>query len=320
MSRIIEIAEIQKVLPQIDVVQLMEIGFVEYSRGRVVVPPVGELLFHDPPGDVHIKYGYIEGDDDFVIKIASGFYENPSIGVSSSQGLMLVFSSRTGVLEAVLLDGGHLTNVRTAAAGAVAAKHLAPKSIKAIGVLGAGIQAELQLRYAQQVRPCDRVLCWTPLENEVEPFRQKFADSDFSVEFAGEPREVAAECNLIIAATPSTRPLLLADDIRAGTHITAVGSDTAEKIELEPAILGRADLVVVDSLEQSKTRGEVFRAIEAGSIKSDRVRELGEVITGRPDARLNENQISVCDLTGVAVQDIQIAKAVVGEVTMKDMR
>ena len=153
MSRIIELEEIRRVLPRIDVVRLMEEGFVEYSQGRVVVPPVGELLFDDPPGDVHIKYGYIRGDEHYVIKIAAGFYDNPTIGLSSSQGLMLVFSSRSGVLEAVLLDDGHLTNLRTAAAGAVAAKHLAPAEVRGIGILGAGIQAEMQLRMIQRVRP-----------------------------------------------------------------------------------------------------------------------------------------------------------------------
>jgi ornithine cyclodeaminase len=320
MSRIIELDDILCVLPKIDTVALMEIGFSEYSRGRVVVPPVGELLFNDPPGDVHIKYGYIEADEHFVIKIAGGFYNNPSIGLSSSQGLMLVFSSRTGVLEAVLLDNGHLTNVRTAAAGAVAAKHLAPQEIRGIGILGAGIQAELQLVHVQEVRPCRRVMFWTPKTEEVEPFLKRFADSDFSVEAASAPAEVAAECNLIVTATPSTSPLLMADDIMPGTHITAVGSDTAEKIELDPAILGHADIVVVDSLEQSKTRGEVFRAVSAGAIEANRVRELGEVLDRTSRIRTDDTQISICDLTGVAVQDIQIAKAVLFETDREENR
>ncbi len=314
MSRIVTLDEISRVLPGIDVVRLMEDGFVEYSRGRVVVPPVGELLFDDPPGDVHIKYGYIRGDDHFVIKIASGFYHNPQIGLSSSQGLMLVFSSRTGELEAVLLDNGHLTNVRTAAAGAVAAKHLAPNEVRGIGILGAGIQAELQLRYVQTVRPCRRCLFWTPESAEIEPFKSRLADSNLIVEAASEPGQLAAECNLIITATPSTSPLLTAADIVPGSHITAIGSDTAEKIELDPAILGAADLVVVDSLNQSESRGEVYRAVAAGALDRDRVCELGEVISRSTGGRASESQNTVCDLTGVAVQDIQIAKAVVSEI------
>jgi len=318
MSRIVTLDDIQRVLPRIDVVRLMEDGFAEYSNGRVVVPPVGELIFDDPPGDVHIKYGYITDDDHFVIKIAGGFYDNPQIGLSSSQGLMLVFSSRTGVLEAVLLDNGHLTNIRTAAAGAVAAKHFAPNEVRGIGVLGAGIQAELQLRYAQEVRPCRRVLFWTPDPAEIDPFMGRFADSDVSIEAASDPGQVAAQCNLIITATPSTAPLLRSDDIMSGTHITAIGSDTADKIELDPAILGLADLVVVDSLDQSESRGEVFRAVSAGAVSRDRVIELGSAISKGPGPRSSESQISVCDLTGVAVQDIQIAKAVVAEINSEE--
>jgi ornithine cyclodeaminase len=312
MSRIIKLDEIKSVLPRIDVVHLMEVGFVEYSRGRVVVPPVGELLLDEPPGEVHIKYGYIRNDDHYVIKIASGFYENPQLGLPSSQGLMLVFSSHTGVLEAILLDDGHLTNIRTAAAGAVVARHLAPESVRGIGILGAGVQAELQLRYLQQVRPCNRVLFWTPKVAEVEPFRQRFAGSGLSIEAVGDPAAVARECNLIVTTTPSTQPLLRADEIAPGTHITAVGSDTVEKIELDPAILGRADMVVADSLAQSESRGEVFRAVAAGALERAGVRELGKVIEHGP-GRSDDTQITISDLTGVAVQDIQIAKAVVQE-------
>ena len=318
MSRIVELDDIHRVLPRIDVVRRMEDGFVAYSGGRVVVPPVGELLFDDPPGDVHIKYGYITNDDNFVIKIAGGFYDNPKIGLSSSQGLMLVFSSRTGVLEAVLLDNGYLTNIRTAAAGAVAAKHLAPSEVRCIGVLGAGIQAELQLRFVQGVRPCRRVVFWTPEPAEIDPFVGCFADSDVSIEAASDPGQVAAQCNLIITATPSTTPLLRAGDVMSGTHITAIGSDTADKIELDPAILGAADLVVVDSLDQSGSRGEVYRAVQAGVLRSDEVRELGHVISGTTGGRSSDAQISVCDLTGVAVQDIQIANAVVGEINSEE--
>ena len=121
MTQVIRLDAIREVLPRLDLVRLMEEGFVAYSAGRAVVPPVGELLFEDPPGDTHIKYGFIRGGDHYVIKVASGFYDNPTLGLSSSQGVVLLFSQKTGVFEAALLDEGHLTDVRTAAAGAAAA-------------------------------------------------------------------------------------------------------------------------------------------------------------------------------------------------------
>ena len=130
------------------------------DASKAVVPPVGELVLQDPPGDVHIKYGYLTDDDYYVIKIASGFYENPKLGLPSSNGLMLVFEQKTGELRSILLDEGHLTDVRTAVAGAIAARYLAPSNVSRIGILGTGIQARLQLQYLQPVTSCrDVIVC-----------------------------------------------------------------------------------------------------------------------------------------------------------------
>ena len=122
--------------------------------------------------------------------------------------------------------------------------------------------------------------------------------------------EIAASCNLIVTATPSHTPLLRAEQIREGTHITAMGADTAEKNELEPAILGKADFVVADSIEQCRVRGEIHHALAAGVLESGEVRELGKVIADPALRRTADSQITVADLTGVAMQDIQISKAV----------
>ena len=122
--------------------------------------------------------------------------------------------------------------------------------------------------------------------------------------------DIAGTCNLIVMATPSHEPLLRADQIKQGTHITAMGSDTLEKQELDPAILGKADLVVADSIEQCRTRGEVCRAMAAGVLQEADVHELGKVIVDSTLHRTADSQITVADLTGVAVQDIQISKAV----------
>lgn len=310
MSRLIPLETIKKIVPQLDVVRLMEEGFVAYSEGRAVIPPVGELIFEKPPGETHIKYGYIQGGDHYVIKIASGFYGNTSLGLPSGHGVMLLFSQKTGFLEAVLLDEGHLTDVRTAAAGAVAGKHLAPGTVDRIGVLGGGVQGRLQLRFLLPVTSCRKAVVWMRDPSEVDSYLESLADTDLEIEIAGSPEKVADECNLIVTATPAKTPLLMADWIRAGTHLTAIGSDTVDKIELEPEVLGKADRVVVDSLPQSETRGEVYQAAEAGVLSRDSVVELGSVISGRAEGRVSDEQITVCDLTGVAVQDLMIAKGV----------
>jgi len=143
MAKIFNLSQIKDVLKNIDPLQAIEEGFVAYSQGKVVVPPIGEMLFENPPGDVHIKYGYIKGDDYYVIKIASGFYENIKLDLPAGTGLMLVFKQKTGELACILLDEAYLTNVRTAEAGAVVAKYFAPKDVYCIGIFGAGIQGRM---------------------------------------------------------------------------------------------------------------------------------------------------------------------------------
>ena len=310
MPAVVPLAEIRDALRGIDLLPLIEEGFVAYSRGRAVVPPVGELVFEDPPGDVHIKYGYIKGGDIYVIKIASGFTDNPKRGLPSGDGLMLVFDQRTGLLQAVLLDEGYLTNLRTAVAGAVVAKYLAPRRVTRVGILGAGVQGRMQLEWLRRVRTFDEAVVWGIADEELEAFRRDMEAPGLAVRTTRRAEDVAAAANLIVTCTPSTRPLLEAGWIRPGTHITAMGSDTPSKQELDPAILARADRVVVDSLSQSELRGEVFRAVSAGAIGRDRLVELGRVIEDPGLRRASDDEITVADLTGVAVQDIQIAAAV----------
>jgi ornithine cyclodeaminase len=287
----------------------MQEGFIEYSNGNTVVPPVGELLFEKPKGDVHIKYGYIKNDDYYVIKIASGFYDNVTLGIPSGQGLMLLFDQKTGEPKAVLLDDGYLTDIRTAAAGALAAKYFAPKNIKGIGIIGTGMQAKLQLQYLQKHTPCHSVWVWGRNNKSTEKFVKEFS-TDFDIRIANTLSELTKNCNLIVTTTPSEIPLLKADDIQKGTHITAVGSDTEHKQELESVLLEKADIVISDSIPQSKSRGEIFRAVKDGVISEDAIIELGTAIQDSELQRTNDEQITVVDLTGVAVQDIMIAKAV----------
>jgi len=310
MPEIFNRAQIERALEQLDVTTAIEEGFVAYSRGEVVVPPVGELVFEDPPGDVHIKYGYTKGDDHFVIKVASGFYNNVSLGLPAADGLMLVFSQKTAQLECILLDECHLTNVRTAAAGAVVAKYLAPSRVERIGVFGAGVQGKMQVEALLPIIDCRDLIVWGTGDEELEAYRQAMSGHGLTIETTMDGGEVAATCNLIITATPSHRPLLRADQIRHGTHITAMGSDTREKNELEPAILKNADLVVADSIEQCRERGEIHHALEAGLLNESEILELGNVIVDPSLRRNSDSQVTVADLTGVAVQDIQISKAV----------
>lgn len=301
-------AQIKNVLPGLDLISAIKEGFVAYSSGWAVVPPVGELILDK--GEVHIKYGCIRGEDYYVIKIASGFYDNPAVGLPSGNGCMLVFDQRTGEPAAILLDEGHLTNIRTAVAGAIAAEYCAPRKVERIGIAGAGVQARLQLEWLARVTACRDVLVWGPIPEELVRYKSEMESRGYRVETTPDATAILRTCNLVVTATPSKIPLLFAADLRPGTHITAIGSDTPEKQELDSEILARADIVIADSIPQCRLRGEIHKALEAGEITEDRCVELGAVIAGREKGRTSESQITVVDLTGVAVQDIKIASAV----------
>ncbi|MHC4204900.1 MAG: Rossmann-fold NAD(P)-binding domain-containing protein [Planctomycetota bacterium] len=310
MSKIYDLAQIKRVLKSIQAVQEIEKGFVAYSEGKAVIPPVGELQFKEPPGETHIKYGYLMDDDYYVIKIASGFFESPASSRYTSDGLMLLFRKGTGELVCILQDECYLTNVRTAAAGAVCAKYLAPKDVECIGIIGAGTQGRMQLEYLSQVTNCKEVMVWDINQSALEDYKKDMEPLGYRVQTMLSAEDICAHCNLIVTATFSKSPLLFAYKIRKGTHITAMGSDTPQKNELDPQILHKADIVVADSISQCLLRGEIHHALAAGVLEKEQIVELGSVIIRPELRRRSAEQITIADLTGVAVQDIQIAKAV----------
>lgn len=307
---IITLEQIREVLPKIDLMSEIEAAFVAYSEGRAVVPPVGELVMQEPRGDVHIKYGYMTGEEYYVIKIASGFYDNHKLGLPTSNGMMLLFSQKTGEPVAFLLDECWLTEVRTAVAGAIAAKYLAPKHVERIGIVGTGTQARMQLEYLAPVTSCRDVLAWGRDDAKIAAYGADMAEHGFEVSTTRDAAEIAGSCNLIVTATTATAPLLdWSDSLSRGAHITAMGSDTETKRELDPAILREADLVVADSVSQCLMRGEIHWALKQGLLEQGAIVELGSVIAGEA-GRTADDQLTVADLTGVAVQDMAISKAV----------
>ena len=302
--------EIINAIKGIDLIDIIETGFVEYSKGNSVVPPVGELLFTDPPGDVHIKYGYIKGQDNYIVKIASGFPENNELGLSTSHGVMVIFDSRSGYLKCILHDEGYLTNVRPAVAGSMCAKHLAPKKVTKRGVIGTGIQARLQLKYIKYTTRCVDVMVLGRDSKKINDYIEDMRKEGFNLEVANNSKQLCESCNLVVTATSANESLIKKSDIKPGTHITAVGSDTPEKRELDSNILGLANLVVVDSVSQCVERGETKYALEKNIINRSDLVELGDVIMSKNNGRLSEDDITVADLTGVAVQDIMITNTV----------
>jgi ornithine cyclodeaminase len=310
LTKVVPLEKILKALPDIDVVGEIERGFVALSEGKVEVPPVGELLFPDESGELHIKYGAVRGDDVFVVKLATGFFNNPTLGLPPFSGCMLVLSAKTGQVLCILLEEGELTNHRTAAAGAVVARHLAPPRLETIGICGSGVQARLQADYLRRVTECRDLVLWGRDQGRAAEAVRDIARMGYSARVAASPEDVASSAQLIVTTTAAHKPYLLAASVKPGTHITAMGSDTPEKNEIDPLILKSAGTVVADSIPQCLLRGEIRAAIAADVLRRENVVELGNVISGKAGRR-GPDEITVADLTGVAVQDIMIAKAVV---------
>ena len=288
-------------------VQRLQEGFVAFSAGQVQVPPVQAFAFNQANGDCCVKSAFVEGSDTFTVKVSTGFYDNPAKGLASNDGLMMVLSATTGQPLALLQDEGWLTCIRTALAGRIAAHLLAPRQVNAIGIIGTGTQARMQLEQLRAVTACRKVIAWGRNEPGLAAFEAFAHGLGFQARTTRDAAEVAGMANLIVTTTPSREPLLQSHWVQPGTHITAVGADTAGKQELDPALVARADRIIVDSRVQCSQYGEISHALKAGLISLGQLAELGALLAGQAKGREDDQQITLADLTGVAVQDAQIA-------------
>ncbi|MGA8260870.1 MAG: cyclodeaminase [Arenicellales bacterium] len=293
----------------IEAVDIVEQAFAALARGAVVMPPILSMAIEEKHGEVDVKTAYVSGMDAFAIKASPGFFDNPSKGLPSLNGLMILFDSDTGIVKAVLLDNGYLTDIRTAAAGAVAARHLAPESPGTVGVIGAGLQAELQIQALGLVRPFERVLVWARNPQRAADYARRMSEKlGVAVLSVDTAEECVRESRVLVTTTPARSPVVRAEWLQPGQHITAMGSDSPDKNELEPAIITRADRFVCDRRSQSLAQGELRAAVAAGVVAQDfPVDELGEIIIGNKPGRTGDQAITVCDLTGTGVQDTAIA-------------
>jgi ornithine cyclodeaminase len=292
-----------------DLVDAIEGGFAALARGEVTMPPVMSIDIPDHDGQVDAKSAYIRGFPRFALKIAAGFPNNRLKGLPSGWGMFCVISAATGRGEALLLDNGYLTDIRTAAAGAVAARHLATPTASIAGIVGAGVQARLQLEALLLVRPVTRALVWARDKTQGRTFAAEMtAQLVILVQASPSLEQLVRESDILVTTTAATQPLVEAESLHPGLHITAIGSDAENKNELMPAVLGQAQRVVCDRKTQCEKLGELHHAIKHGiTLAEGVVVELGDVVIGRCPGRPAVEDITVCDLTGTGVQDSVIA-------------
>lgn len=286
----------------------IEAAYRATSLGKVNLPPVGHIMF--PEGaDCHIKYGHMEGDANFVIKVATGFPRNNAKGLPTGNGLVLVLCAETGAVEAMLHDEMVLTDIRTGLGGAIASRALARTDSETALVIGTGPQASRQIEAHAALMPRLAFHVWGRDVDKVTALVAKMA-RNFDVRAATGLEGSIQQSDIVITATGSTTPFLKSDWVQSGTHITAVGADAPGKQELDVSLVARADVLVVDLASQCLDHGEVSHAAKSGLINPDDLQEIGAILNGTARGRTNDGQITIADLTGVAAQDIAMANAV----------
>ena len=302
--RILLEADVRSALSMTSCIEACREAFVAYSAGRAELPGVIHLEVPETRGEIHVKAGHLHGAPYYAVKSASGFYGSDPAAID---GLVVVFDSRDGSPAAILLDAGFVTDQRTGAAGGVAAAELAQAEVRTVAVIGTGIQARKQMEALAVVRSgIEEVRVWgrdgSRASRCIDDLRGVVAQG-CALAAAGSVREAVEGAQVVITCTASRDPLVEAAWVSPGAHVTALGSDGEGKQELDPEILRRADVLAVDSRDQCLRLGELQHAPD----QAPRAAELGELIAGRARGRTGDAELTVCDLTGVGVQDVAAA-------------
>jgi ornithine cyclodeaminase len=313
--RIIEERELRERIGEEQALAAVERAFRALAEGSVVQPAPMGFDFEEATGEVHVKGAYLKGSPNFAVKVASGFYRNPDRGLPLSSGLVLVFDATTGFPLLLLHDNAYLTELRTAAAGALATRLLAPEKIEKMAMLGTGSQARYQLRAITRVKRPALVSAWSRSpENRARYAEEMTGALGIQVSAVSSAKEALEDADLVVTVTPAREPIVEASFLKPGATIVAVGSDGPDKQELDVDVLGRADKIVADKLSQCSKLGEIHHALEAGRIRENDVYgELGDIVIGRLPGREGDELI-VCDLTGVGAQDAALAEVAWNEV------
>jgi len=311
MTLVLNSSEIKKCV-QLNgqLIPIIEDAFKSLALGKTTMPPILRLDIEKYHGESDVKAAYIDGLDSYAIKVASGFFNNPNLGLPSSNGLMILLDSKTGMLKSVLLDKGYLTDVRTAIAGAIAAKHLSNPESSNVGIIGAGIQAKMQLEALLLVRNIKTAYIWSRDSKKTNKFVQNIKDKiNIKIIACESPEQTVNLSEILITCTPSKSPIIKSEWLKKGLHITAMGSDAEMKNELDPKIIKDCDYYIPDSQSQTSILGELNHAIKAGLVSAEKkYNELGSVIINSNLGRRNINDVTVADLTGTGVQDTAIAR------------
>jgi alanine dehydrogenase len=302
--------EVKKCLPMKDAIEAVKEAYKAFASGRAQLTPVVHMNLQKYNGEIDIKSGYVEDFQLIGTKIGSGFFDNPKIGLPSTLAVIVLMDIKTSVPLAIL-DGTYITHVRTGAAGAVAASVLARKDSDTVGLIGAGSQGRMQVLGLHQIFRLKKVAVFDQVESSRINYASEMSELlGIEVQAVDNARDAVIDADIIVTVTPSRLAIVKNEWITDGVHINAIGADAPGKQELDPRIMPRAK-IVVDSLAQCRVIGEIQHALSQGLIKEDDVHaEIGQVLNGEKSGRENDEEITLFDSTGLAVQDIAAANVV----------
>ncbi|MGQ9719770.1 MAG: ornithine cyclodeaminase family protein [Candidatus Jordarchaeum sp.] len=302
--------EVKSCLSISDAIKAVTEAHKAFTKGRVELPPVVHLNVEKYRGEVDIKSGFVEDFGLIGTKIASGFYDNPKLGLPSGIAVIILMDLKTSIPLAIM-DGTYITAIRTGAAGAVAASVLARKDSKRVGVIGAGTQARMQVLALKELFSLEQVKVYNIRETGSKKYASEMSQRlGIEVKAVSSAKEAVSDVDIVVTVTPSKKTLIMNEWIQEGVHINAIGADAPGKQELDPTIMKRAK-IVVDSLKQCREIGEIQHALSQGLIKeSDVHAEIGEILIGKKRGRTTEKEITLFDSTGMAVQDIAASNVV----------
>lgn len=303
--------EVQALLTMKETIEAVREAYRAFNKNRFIQPPIMSIEMPAINAEIDFKAGYYEDTGVVAIKSASGWFDN-----ASRHNLPFIFATinlfdpETGY-PVCYMDGSLITYYRTGAAGAVAAACLARKDSSTVGVIGTGMQAEMQVMALAEVLPVKTVRVHGETDAFMRNYREKIeVRLPLEVVPCRTAQEAVADADIVVTATPSTKPLVRAEWIKPGAHINAIGSDAVGKQELYADVFKGAK-IVNDSIAQCVARGETRNAILAGAISEEDIYgEIGEILLGMKDGRTGDAEITIFDSTGMSAQDILTASAV----------
>lgn len=296
--------DVGRLISMKEVIGTVEEAYKAFNSGQVTQPPY--TCIHLPPqGEIDFKLGYNQANQIISMKAPSGgFPNNPKEhGVPSGMGTILLFDARSCALICVM-DGSLITGLRTGAAGAVSVKALARRNAKTITSIGTGHQARMQIRAIREVMPIAAIHAWDHLPQSHAQFKADIErEFGIPVVMARSAQDAVEQADILVTTTRGKGSLVEAAWVRPGTHIVAIGTDTYGKQELEPEVFRNAK-IVVDSIAQCVEKGETWHPLNKNIIRQDDIHaEIGEILLGKKPGRETDDEITIFDSTGMAIQD-----------------